>query len=59
MSTRIKSFEEYEAMYQRSVEDPEGFWAEQAASFVWQQPWEKILDWDFRQLDVKWFIGGK
>ena len=59
MSTRIKSFEEYEAMYQRSVEDPEGFWAEQAASFVWQQPWDKVLDWDFRQLDVKWFIGGK
>lgn len=59
MSTRIKSFAEYEAMYQRSVEDPEGFWAEQAADFVWQKPWDKVLDWDFRQLDVKWFIGGK
>ena len=56
---QIRTFEEYKAVYQRSVEDPEGFWAEQAGSFDWRKPWDKVLDWNFRDLDVKWFIGGK
>ena len=59
MSMQIRTFEEYKAVYQRSVEDPEGFWAEQAGSFDWRKPWDKVLDWNFRDLDVKWFIGGK
>ncbi|MCB9281998.1 MAG: acetate--CoA ligase [Lewinellaceae bacterium] len=59
MSMQIRTFEEYKAVYQRSVEDPEGFWAEQAGSFNWRKPWDKVLDWNFRDLDVKWFIGGK
>ncbi len=52
----------YEKMYQRSVEDPEGFWAEQAEQFVtWSKPWNKVLDWSFdrNNLYIKWFEGGK
>ncbi|MGW8227922.1 MAG: acetate--CoA ligase [Gammaproteobacteria bacterium] len=52
----------YQKMYQRSVEDPEGFWAEQAEQFVtWSKPWNKVLDWSFdrNNLYIKWFEGGK
>lgn len=59
MTTRINSFAEYEAQYQRSVEDPEGFWAEQAETFTWQKPWDQVLEWNFREPSIKWFLGGK
>ncbi|MEZ4986351.1 MAG: acetate--CoA ligase [Saprospiraceae bacterium] len=59
MTTQITSFEEYQQVYQRSVEDPEGFWAEQAATFTWKKKWDKVLEWDFRSPDIKWFQGGK
>ncbi len=52
----------YQKMYQRSVEDPEGFWAEQAEQFVtWSRPWNKVLDWSYDKNDlyIKWFEGGK
>ncbi|NNF96991.1 MAG: acetate--CoA ligase, partial [Halobacteria archaeon] len=52
----------YQEMYQRSIEDPEGFWAEQAEQFVtWFKPWDKVLDWSFDKKDlyIKWFEGGK
>jgi acetyl-CoA synthetase len=52
--------ERYAAMYRRSVEDPEGFWAEQAESFLtWSQPWQRVLDWDFTRAHIRWFEGGK
>jgi acetyl-CoA synthetase len=52
--------EQYEAMYKRSIEDPDGFWAEQAEEFLdWSKPWEKVQEWDFNKADIKWFEGGK
>ncbi len=59
MTPRIQSFEEYQQWYKRSVEDPEGFWSDMASAFTWQKKWDKTLEWDFRDLDVKWFQGGK
>ena len=59
MSLQLKTYEEYKAAYQRSVEDPEGFWAEVASSFHWYKSWDKVLDWEFSSPDVKWFAGGK
>ncbi len=59
MTLQIKTFAEYEKAYKKSVEDPEGFWAEQASSFTWRRQWDKVLEWDFIKPDVKWFIGGK
>ncbi len=56
---RIRTFEEYQAAYQHSVEDPEGFWAEVAQEFKWHKPWKKVLDWNFTGPDVKWFVNGK
>jgi acetyl-CoA synthetase len=56
---RISSFEEYQKVYQHSVENPEAFWAEQAEQFTWQKKWDKVLEWNFDEPNVKWFIGGK
>jgi acetyl-CoA synthetase len=53
---------QYKEMYQRSIDDPEGFWAEQAEKFVtWFKPWDKVTDWsyDADNLYIKWFEGGK
>ncbi|MCC6725313.1 MAG: acetate--CoA ligase [Saprospiraceae bacterium] len=59
MTLQIKTLDEYKQAWQRSVDDPEGFWAEQAASFQWHKKWSKVLEWDFEQPDIQWFIGGK
>jgi acetyl-CoA synthetase len=53
----IKSLEEYEAMYKRSIEDPEGFWAGIAGDLHWFKPWDKVLEWNLPW--AKWFVGGK
>ncbi|MDY0088301.1 MAG: acetate--CoA ligase [Coriobacteriia bacterium] len=56
----IKSMDEYEEMYRRSVEDPEGFWAEMAEEYLyWHKRWDKVLDWEFDTPRVEWFKGGK
>ncbi|MFO7593570.1 MAG: acetate--CoA ligase [Pseudomonadota bacterium] len=51
----------YMEMYKRSVEDPDGFWGEQAEKFLsWSKPWDKVLDWSFEgDVHIKWFEGGK
>ncbi len=52
--------DQYDEMYQRSIDDPEGFWAEQAEKFVsWSKPWDKVMDYDFHKANIKWFEGGK
>ncbi|MBS1531862.1 MAG: acetate--CoA ligase [Bacteroidetes bacterium] len=56
---KITSFEDYRQTYQRSVEKPEEFWADIAGNFRWRKPWIKVLDWNFEEPSVKWFIGGK
>ena len=56
----ISSMDQYEAMYKKSVDDPEGFWAEQAEEFVyWEKKWDKVLEWEFDTPKVEWFKGGK
>ena len=53
---------QYDAMYARSIDDPEGFWAEQANKYVtWSKPWTKTLDWSFDQNDlhINWFTDAK
>lgn len=56
---RITSFEQYQQEYTYSVESPEAFWAEQAEQFTWQKKWDKVLEWNFDEPKIKWFIGGK
>jgi len=53
----IKSLEEYEALYKKSIEDPEAFWAGAAEELHWFKRWDKVLDWNLPC--AKWFVGGK
>jgi acetyl-CoA synthetase len=53
----VKSLEEYETLYRRSIQDPEGFWAEVASELHWFTPWTSVLDWQLPT--AKWFSGGK
>jgi acetyl-CoA synthetase len=56
----VESMAEYEALYQRSVEDPEKFWAEVAEEYVhWDRKWDTVLDYDWSVPYTKWFIGGR
>ena len=60
--TRISSLEEYQTRYQRSIDDPEGFWAEMAEENLdWFQKWDTVLQEDWASIGqeeapyVKWF----
>jgi acetyl-CoA synthetase len=55
----IKSMGEYKKIYKRSIEDMEGFWAEQAEQIVWYKKWDKVLINDFKNAKHEWFVGGK
>jgi propionate--CoA ligase len=48
----------YEDVYRRSIEDPSGFWSEQAEQLHWYAQWEKVLD-DSNAPFYRWFPGGK
>ncbi len=56
--TEAANVKEYQATYRRSLDDPEGFWAERAAELEWYEPWDKVLD-DSDPPFFKWFVGGK
>ncbi len=56
---RIKSLSEYFNQYDKSQNDPEGFWSQIAESFNWIKPWSKVLESDFEKVNVKWFLDGK
>src|SRR5579885_3286403 len=53
----VKSMAEYEELYRRAAEDPEGFWKECASELFWFKPFTKVLDWNFPL--VKWFVDGE
>ena len=56
----ISSMDQYQEMYDRSVSDPEGFWADQAKELIyWEKPWDKVLEWEFETPKVEWYKGGK
>ena len=59
MDLRIKSFEEYKQVYQKSVDQPEVFWGEIAEYFMWQKKWDTVLEWDFKTAKTSWFKGAK
>jgi acetyl-CoA synthetase len=56
---QIKSFDEYKAAYQKSIEDPSAFWADVAENFTWRKKWDTVLEWNFTEPKVEWFKGGK
>jgi acetyl-CoA synthetase len=56
-SAKIQSLEEYKALYDESVNDPDAFWGRVAKELHWFEPWDKVLEWDAPH--AKWFVGGK
>jgi acetyl-CoA synthetase len=56
---QITSQEQYEMAYRVSVNQPEEFWASVAENFLWRKKWSKVLEWNFKEPNVKWFRGGK
>jgi len=56
---QIKSYDDYKTAYKKSVDDPEGFWADIASHFYWRKRWNKVLSWDFSDYHANWFQGGK
>ena len=52
--------EQYKALYLSSINEPEAFWAGQAEKFVtWSRKWNRVEDWDYDGVDIKWFTGAK
>lgn len=56
---KIKTFVDYQNEYKQSVENPEAFWEEKASHFTWRKKWDKVLNWNFKDYDVEWFVNGK
>ncbi len=58
----IKSRDEYQKLYDESIQDNDGFWSRMAEQQVtWIKKWDKVQEWKYSKDDVflKWFIGGK
>jgi len=59
MTVKINSLEQYHSLYKFSIEQPEEFWDQQAKTFHWRKPYDKVLDYNFDTPEIKWFINGK
>ena len=56
---RVGSFEAYRKLYDRSLSDPDGFWAGQAERLTWSRKWDRVSKWDFGKAEIEWFSGGQ
>ena len=60
ISNAVISKEEFEKLYQQSINNPEQFWEHQARNYLsWEQEWESVKDSDLVKGEISWFKGGK
>jgi acetyl-CoA synthetase len=59
MSHKIQTLSGYIHEYQKSVLQPELFWDRVAETFHWDKRWDKTLEWNFDEPNIKWFVNGK
>jgi len=59
MVPKISTLGGYIHEYQKSIANPTGFWANIAETFFWRKRWDNVLEWDFQNPKVEWFINGK
>ena len=59
MEFKIDTFEQYQSIYAHSIAAPEAFWASVAENFLWKRKWDKVLDWNFHEPQIKWFEGAQ
>ena len=55
----IPNMTAYKKKYDKSVKDPDGFWAEQAERLDWIKKWDTVSNNNFTEAKIKWFEGGK
>ncbi|MCH8885204.1 MAG: acetate--CoA ligase [SAR324 cluster bacterium] len=51
--------ETYQRLYRQSIEDPAGFWGEQAERITWFRKWDTVMEQDFAKGQHQWYLGGK
>ncbi|PKH67051.1 acetate--CoA ligase [Flavobacterium sp. ALD4] len=57
---KINNLEEYFKEYKKSVREPRKFWDKIASeNFTWYQEWEKVVDFNMAEADIKWFVDAK
>ncbi|MGL5112509.1 MAG: acetate--CoA ligase [Flavobacterium sp.] len=57
---KINTLEEYFKHYKKSIREPRKFWDKIASeNFVWYQEWEKVIDFNMAEADIKWFVNAK
>ena len=55
----IQNLDQYHELYNKSVEDPDAFWAEIAERLTWYKKWDTVQEFDFVEANIKYFAGGK
>ena len=55
----VKSLEQYQEMYRRSIAEPDAFWREQSSIIDWFYAPRNIVDEDPEEVDFAWFSGGR
>ena len=58
-NAHVSSLEQYREIYDRSINDPDGFWTEHAERLHWNEKWHTLRESDYSKAEIKWFIGGK
>ncbi len=57
---KIDNFEQYFKHYNKSIREPRKFWGKIAEeNFTWYQQWDKVVDFDMAEADIKWFVDAK
>ena len=59
MTNKISSLSEYLEKYKESVAEPDTFWGNIAEDYYWHKKWDKVLEWNFEEPNVNWFVNGK
>lgn len=54
----INSIADYYKVYKTSIDDPEKFWEQIANQFLWKNRWSKVLNWNFTEPAIQWFVNG-
>ncbi|MEE8479095.1 MAG: AMP-binding protein, partial [Candidatus Neomarinimicrobiota bacterium] len=55
----ISDLDQYKKLYDKSVNNPEQFWTEVAKRITWTKKWDKFRSFDFVDVNIKFFEGGK
>ncbi len=59
MTNKISSLSEYLEKYKESVAETDTFWGNIAEDYYWHKKWDKVLEWNFEEPNVNWFVNGK